>query len=101
MNKNLLFLMVCAMLSTLTASAYDAKINDVFYDLNTSTKKAVVTSGDTKYTGNVTIPEAVTYNDVTYRVTEIGNSAFSGCAGITSIVIPNSVTSIANDLLTL
>jgi len=96
MNKNLLFLMVCAMLSTLTASAYDAKINDVFYDLNTSTKKALVTSGATKYTGNVTIPDAVTYNDVTYRVTEIGNRAFYSCSGLTSVTIPNSVTSIGS-----
>ncbi len=38
-------------------------------------------------TGTVTIPESVT---------SIGESAFSGCTGLTSITIPNNVTSIGS-----
>ena len=47
------------------------------------------------YSGDITIPSSITYNDVEYSVTSIGNAAFSECTGLTSITIPNSVTSIS------
>jgi len=47
-----------------------------------------------EYTDIVVIPESVDYNGNTYPVTSIGNSAFSGCNGLTSVTIPNSVASI-------
>ena len=53
-----------------------------------------VTSGKTKYSGEVIIPEKVTFNDTSYTVTEIGESAFSDCSGLTSVTIGNSVISI-------
>jgi hypothetical protein len=45
-------------------------------------------------TGDLVIPSTVSYNGITYSVTSIGNNAFSYCSGLTSITIPNSVTSI-------
>ena len=47
-----------------------------------------------EYSGNVVIPEFVTYKGTTYPVTSIGDYAFDGCSGLTSVTIPNSVTSI-------
>ena len=44
--------------------------------------------------GDVKIPESVTFAGEKYSVTRIGESAFSECEGLTSVIIPNSVTRI-------
>ena len=46
------------------------------------------------YSGNVVIPESVNYNGISYPVTEIGESAFYRCLNLTSVTIPNGVTTI-------
>lgn len=51
-------------------------------------------SYDNEYSGDVNIPEKVTYMDGSLKVTCIGEKTFSGCSGLTSIILPNSVTSI-------
>ena len=50
-----------------------------------------------KYTGDITIPETVICYGNNYRVVGIGQSAFSECSGLTSVTIPNTVTSISNN----
>ena len=42
-------------------------------------------------TGELVIPESVTYAGTEYSVTEIGPMAFQNCSGLTSVIIPNSV----------
>ena len=49
-----------------------------------------------EYSGDIVIPESVSYNAKTYSVTGIGYAAFDGCSGLTSVTIPNSVTSIGS-----
>ncbi len=96
--KKILFLFV--MMLPMVASAYDAQIDGIYYNLDSSSKIAVVTnykSGfDNKnaYTGELVIPQKVVYNEVEYCVESIGNYAFVGCSALTSISIPESVTSI-------
>ena len=42
----------------------------------------------------MTIPAEITVENVKYAVTEIGDMAFANSSGLTSVVIPNSVTKI-------
>ena len=62
------------------------------YALNNGT--ATVIGQSTVLSGEIIIPEEITYKDVAYSVTTINASAFSGCRGLTSITIPDSVASI-------
>ena len=97
MRKQLLFTIL--MLLPLVASAHDIEVANVdcvtiYYNYTNNGTELAVTSGDTQYTGNVVIPEVVTYENNTYKVTSIGTFAFFCCTNLTSIEIPNSVTSI-------
>ena len=88
----LLFMMV---LLPMVASAYDAEIDGLYYKFNTEAKTATVTYKSYGISYNITtanIPASVVYNGDTYSVTSIGELAFFGCSGLTSVDIPNSVT---------
>ena len=106
-RTNILFLLTLLMsMVGVTAFAHNIEVKNadgvtIYYNwTNNYTELAVSYRGSTfssysnEYTGKVVIPEFVTYNGKTYPVTSIGESAFSGCTGLTSITIPNSVTSI-------
>ena len=79
---------------SISASAYDVEVDGIYYDISGTT--ATVTSGDNKYSGDIVIPESITFENSKYSVTSIGDKAFSECSGLTSVTIPNSVTSIGN-----
>ena len=73
----------------------------IYYNYINDGKELEVTFGSSSYSsymneyeGNVVIPEEVTYMNRTRKVTSIGDSAFRGCPGLTSVTIGNSVTSI-------
>ena len=90
-----LLLIVLATLLPLAVSAYSAYIGGIYYDFYNYSSEAWVTHDDdynSYYSGVVNIPNKVTYNGKTYKVTCIGKEAFYGCSGLTSITIPNSVT---------
>ncbi len=46
----------------------------------------------TNPTGNLVFPESVEYNGIIYSVTGVGNYAFSGCSGLSTVTIPTSIT---------
>ena len=91
-------LLIFAALLPLIASAYDAKINGIFYNFRGNEAEVTYSNNDntTNYSGNVVIPESVTYDGKTYSVTSIGNGAFGNCSSLTAVTIPESVTSIGH-----
>ena len=100
MKKQLLLLMI--LLLPLGASAIDIAVENadgvtIYYNYINNGKELEVTSkiesGNTEcYSGNIVVPDEVTYMGRTRKVTRIGSSAFSGCSRLTSINIGNSVT---------
>ena len=58
-------------------------------DDNTTVTVAGYPSGN-EPTGDLTIPESVTYGGISYPVTSIGDGAFYGCSGLTSIKVESA-----------
>ena len=54
-------------------------------------------SGSPDATGNIEILDSFTVDGTTYSVTGIGDYAFMSNTGITSVVIPESITSIGKN----
>ena len=89
-----LFSLILSVVFSTSASAYDVEIDGICYNLNSEGKTAEVTSVEKKYSGEVVIPSSITVEGKEYTVTSIGYQAFYECYSLTSVTIPNSVTSI-------
>ena len=76
----------------ISASAYDAEVDGIYYNLNNSEKTAEVARNN--YSKDIKIPSSIIVNVIEYTVTSISDDAFRDCYKLTSITIPNSVTSI-------
>ncbi|OYP57861.1 hypothetical protein CIK99_05800 [Prevotella sp. P5-92] len=86
--------LILSVFFSISASALKVEVDGIYYNIVTKVKTAEVTEGDNEYSGDVTIPETITVDNVVYNVTSIGRDAFDRCIGLTSVTIPNSVTSI-------
>ncbi|HSD08233.1 leucine-rich repeat protein [Flavobacterium sp.] len=97
MIKKLLLLFAFVNMSIASAKTFVPPtflFEGINYEVTAPGTVKVVSNTEAKYSGSVVIPSMVTYNDVIYNVTEIGESAFFGCESLDSITIPNSVVSI-------
>lgn len=82
---------------------YDFEVDGIFYvitsetDLEVGVSREHSTLNDTDggdYSGDIVIPETVTYDGCTYTVTSIETGAFMWSYSLTSIELPNSLTTI-------
>jgi len=103
MNRQSIITILLIVLMSMTgakALAYDIEVmNDdgviIYYNYINDGKELEVTNKyGYPYYGIVNIPEEVTYMNRTRKVTSIEYNAFRACIGLTSVGIPNSVTSI-------
>ena len=95
-----LLLLVVVTLFASGVYAHDALIDGIYYNLNGTSMTASVTYRSSsyyytdRYTGDVAIPQSITYDGKEYIVTSIGDDAFHACDRLTSVTIPSSVISI-------
>ena len=91
----------------LTLSAYAQKFQsgDLYYDITSSTAPYTVEvtyqdESSANYSGltTVVIPSTVIYEGQTYSVTKIGDFSFYECSSLNSVTIPESVTSIDQEV---
>ena len=95
-TKKFFLIIVVLLCSSTLGFATDVEIDGITYYLNNYNGKLtadVISPEEGEYSGDIVIPESVTYKSKTYPVTGIFDYAF--CFDpITSITIPNSVTEI-------
>ena len=116
-----LFLFIFAAMLAGQVWAYDFKSGNLYYTITSSSEPYTVEVASSE-TNTVTIPESVNYDGISYAVTGIsnnafqygsltsvtisntvtyiGNYAFYGCTGLTTINIPESVTNIGESAFT-
>ena len=111
MKTNLLVVLFL-LLTQVVSAANGVLINGIYYRFDSSKKEAEVTNGPnsdvsifdntslTYYMNTVTVPQSVTYNGVTYKVTSIGENAFAVNRRLKKVNLPESLLSIHSSAFT-
>ena len=108
-----MLMLIVALSVSLSASGYDFEADGIYYNITSMadlevevTYKVVDYYGNSTYSGNITIPTSVNYNNRTFSVIGIGESAFGrsssgndftkGC-DIQSISLPETIRYISKN----
>ena len=68
------------------------EVDGIMYTIDDTNAKVL----KNEYKGDIVIPSEIIYGGKTYRVTSIGDEAFSDCSGLNSVTIPDSMTIIGS-----
>lgn len=72
-------------------------VGELHYEMQpNSTATCAVVAGEKKYTGNIIIPDTITYNGKSLKITGIRYGAFRGCRELTSVCIGDNVQDIGS-----
>ena len=88
--QRLLFLVFCLLVAGKTFAAVE--IGGINYNLSEATKEASVARSS--FNGELVIPDFVEVEGTVYKVTKIDPRSFINCINLTSVSIPETVTSI-------
>ena len=96
-SAKVFLLIMFLLIASIKTFAYDFAIDGICYNIQSKTYGTCNVSGYTELTNNnLIIPASITWNNIKYSVVSIEKEAFKHCSEITSIVIPESVTSIGD-----
>lgn len=93
--KKLIFIL--ALLVGLTAKAAELEIDGIYYNLLTKNKTVTsceVIAGKKAYSGEITIPNSITYKGKVVPVVGIADRAFYQCPGLQTVVVGDKVSTI-------
>ena len=90
-KPKILGFLVCVLANAL-AYAAPVQVDGLWYELNTTDHLAKVESGDYSSLTALNIPDAITYDNVSYTVVGVNYFAFTTGTNITSVTIGKNVT---------
>ena len=96
---HLLFLLLCTTgVTNLVALSFDDGYLKYTVNADGTTVRVDGRKSGITASGSLSIPSTVTYNNITYTVTAIGNFAFNGASGYTgTLTLPNTLVTIGNN----
>ena len=78
---------------------YTFVADGIYYKINADSTTLTVTDGEIRYSGELTVPPTVEYNNKTYRVTTVNEYAFSWCDDLTGVHLPKTITTFGHQIL--
>lgn len=96
LRSSLPLLLICCAINSFAA---DITINGILYDCKKTDKTAEVVrrTANGGYSGDIVIPQNITYDNQPYTVARIGEKAFYNCTNLTSISLPSSIVEIKKE----
>ncbi len=81
---------------TIGINSGDVTVNGVNFKLDPDKLEARVVGGPEDYTGDIVIPDTIFTTNRNYPVTAIEKNVFNGCTGLTSILLPGTLSVIGD-----